>query len=301
MSSFTVMETESPSLPLKLVAQWIGHFGRLAGKDAETAFKRYSWARLLGGPPPPTLRVRQDYEPQWRKFGGLPVLTMNPRAYPPARDLVYIHGGGYSLPMLNEHWWLIASLANTLQARTHLIRYRVAPWAKAPQTVPEVIGAYRELVDHLHYSGELNTEYANPVVLAGDSAGGGLAIVVTEQMIKAGQRPPDHVVLFSPWVDLENSNPQFDDFAEDDPYLSRENCEYVAERYRGDWALSDPRVSPLYADPRGMPPMTLTVGTNEAFFPQICDFAEMTASYGIDTAMFVAVGGFHVFPILPRL
>jgi acetyl esterase/lipase len=298
MAELVVVETGKPSSRLNAAVGWLARAGKLADEDPLVAYHRLTRLRVLKGVPSPPPRIRSDYEPIWRKFAGLKVLTLEPKAYAPARDIIYLHGGGYIAPMIFGHWFLLADLANSLQARLHLVRYPLAPDSTADKTVPAVTQMYRELIHHLEDHGQLNRLNNNPVVLAGDSAGGGLAVVVAGELKGTAIHQPDHLVLFSPWVDLTDSNPEFDAFGKNDPFVWRTACEYAAEEYRGAWELNDPRVSPIFGDPTGLPALTMVVGTRESFFPEVRDFARLAAKKNVDTALFIAVGGFHVFPIV---
>jgi acetyl esterase/lipase len=147
------------------------------------------YVRLKQAPSPATRRVRQDFLPTWGKFGGLAVLTMEPFAFPAARDLVYFPGGGF---MTRSHWGLVADLANRLQARTHIV--------PGNNSVERVAGSYSELVASwferpgaiVHGDSVPGAIVFGAIVIAGDGGGAELAEALSESAL--AEPKPDFII-----------------------------------------------------------------------------------------------------------
>ncbi len=166
--------------------------------------------------------------------------------------ILYLHGGGYTMGSPTSHRPLIAGLAKQTGCRILALDYRLAPEHPCPAGTEDVVTAYRWLRKECH----------KRVFIAGDSAGGGLAVSATCLIRDAGDPLPDGVILLSPWVDLTNSAASIGKGSDVD-YLKVNNIERMAPVYAGDLARDDPRVSPLFADLSGFPPVLLQAGGDE--------------------------------------
>ena len=138
------------------------------------------------------------------------------------------------------------------------------------------------------------------MVLAGDSAGGGLALAVAMGVRDAGGPQPSHLVLLSPWVDLTTSAPGTVEAGVHDPWLNVENVPV----YAGYWAgsaddLARPEVSPGLADVTGLPPTLMMCGTRDILFPACQLLADRAAQRDWDCTFVVEPGLMHVYPLLP--
>ena len=304
MANLVVVETPRPSLPLTVTSHLLARSAHPYGLDKEllAGHANQHWYRRQEATATP--HVRRDFEPTWQRLNGLAVLTMEPRWFEPETDVVYFYGGGFTQPLDESHWWLLEALGHALAARIHLVKHPLAPEYTADVTVPAVTGAYQELAAQIREHWAKTTTHSTPtparLVLAGDASGGGLALVVAEA-VRGTDAAPDHLVLLSPWLDMTVSHPEFDEFGVHDPYISRASASADAADYRGGWELDDPRLSPAFSEATGLPPVTVVTGTNEALFPEIRDWAEKAAARGNDVALFVAQGGFHLFPTAVKL
>ncbi|MGB0191717.1 MAG: alpha/beta hydrolase, partial [Nocardioides sp.] len=138
---------------------------------------------------------------------GFPVHTITKRGSTPRRTVLYLHGGGYTAPLDPFHVRYAARLAAALDARVLLPDYPLAPehtWADSHDALVELAAALTS---------------QGPTVVAGDSAGGGLALAVAQSLRDRGGAQPTHLLLHSPWVDLTTSTPATAWFARRDPWL----------------------------------------------------------------------------------
>jgi acetyl esterase/lipase len=170
--------------------------------------------------------------------------------------------------------------------------YRLAPEAPYPAALHDVLDA----VDALRDQG------VSPSLLwlAGDSAGGGLALVTLLAMRDRGQTMPAGALLLSPWVDLTDAcvDVQMDN---EHDYLCTPLLEMAREHYVGDVSLTDPLISPVFGDFRGLPPLLIQVGGAEIFLPQVQRLVERARAGGVEVVLEVQSGMVHVFQAFAML
>jgi monoterpene epsilon-lactone hydrolase len=168
--------------------------------------------------------------------------------------ILYIHGGGFVSCSAATHRPITASLARRTRAAVFSANYRLAPEVPFPAALDDVVATYEWLVSETRGS---------PVAIAGDSAGGGLALSLAVHARDAGLPAPACVVGFSPWTDLAGRGASLRENDGRDPMFRPENIPAFASLYLGRISADDPRVSPVYADLRGLPPLLLQVASTE--------------------------------------
>ena len=223
-------------------------------------------------------------------LGGVPAVRLTP---PDAGDgvLLYLHGGGYGGGSPRSHSELAARLARTANAVAVLPEYRLAPEHPFPAALDDATAAYRALLDEV--GGD-----ASRIVLAGDSAGGGLSVAICVALRDAGEPLPRALVLLSPWLDLTCTSPSWDSRFEGDPVLDH-SLRDTAERYLDGADARDPFCSPLFADLSGLPPTLVLVGTHEILYDDSVSFAESASEQGVDVELEIGHELIHVWPIFP--
>ena len=187
---------------------------------------------------------------------GFPVFTFAPKggAKPGAPHLLYLHGGGYVMPITPLHWNAVAKLCEELGASATVPLYPLAPEVTVDQTLPAMRSLYSELAVR-HGAG-------NTTVL-GDSAGGGMALALTQGINASDGNLPSSVVLFSPWLDASASGEGQEEIESKDRMLSTSGLEACGTRYAGKLPLTDTRVSPLFGPLDHLPPMAIFAGTSD--------------------------------------
>jgi monoterpene epsilon-lactone hydrolase len=168
--------------------------------------------------------------------------------------VLHFHGGGFVMASPDTHAGLCSWLARASSGRVLSVDYRLAPEHPFPAATEDARAGYRWLLDQ--------GIDARRVVLAGDSAGGGLALGLAVHARDAGLPAPAGLVLLSPWVDLTTSSDSTLANAAVDPILSPVLCQHWATLYAGD-QLADPAASPLFADLSDLPPTIVQVGARE--------------------------------------
>lgn len=171
--------------------------------------------------------------------------------------LLYLHGGGYVIGSPRSHRHLVAAIAGAAGLRALVPEYRLAPEHPFPAALDDAVAAYRWLV------GQAGVAPAR-IVIGGDSAGGGLTISTLLALRDAGDPLPAAAVCLSPWVDLSFSLPSCQPGATADPVLDAQVVRAMAQAYLDRCDARQPLASPLFADLRGLPPLLIQVGGNEA-------------------------------------
>ena len=209
--------------------------------------------------------------------GGVPAeWIMTPQATA-ERVILYLHGGGYTTGSVNTHRELISRLSRAAGARVLAIDYRLGPEHPFPAAVEDATTAYRWLLE--------NGVEPTRIVIAGDSAGGGLTVAALVALRDAGNPLPAAGVCLSPWVDLEGIGESMTTKAEVDPMVQRDHLLAMAKAYLGDANPRTPLAAPLYADLTGLPPLLIHVGTAETLLDDSTRLAERARSAGVDVVL----------------
>ncbi|WP_203642064.1 alpha/beta hydrolase [Levilactobacillus andaensis] len=187
-----------------------------------------------------------------RVFGGR-LLTAASGAPLPQHVLLF-HGGAYTMQGIDSHRQLMETLINEANLRITYVDYPLVPEATVDETVVFAMRAYSYL----------RAQYPDDqFFLMGDSAGGGLALTLLQQL-KLHQEPlPAGTILVSPWTDLSMMNPDLQAAAKHDPYLTLATLKKIGFEYAGDHPVTDPVVSPIYGTFDDLGPVQLYYGTNE--------------------------------------
>jgi epsilon-lactone hydrolase len=222
------------------------------------------------------------------EIDGLRAEWVRPPESRPDRVLLYLHGGGYMLGSLNTHRELVARLARALGANALHVDYRLAPENPFPAAVDDATAAYRWLL--------ASGVAPRSITIAGDSAGGGLALATLLALRDAGEPLPAAYVGLSPWTDLEGTGDSAQAGAVDDPMISGPGIRVTGELYLGGADPRTPLASPLYGDFAGLPPMLILVGTREVLLDDSTRLAERARAAGVDVELEVWQDLIHVWP-----
>lgn len=211
----------------------------------------------------------------------------------PAGTLLYLHGGGYFQGSPVTHRRLVAALCVAGGVQCLSVEYRLAPENPFPAAVEDALAAYRWLISPL--GGDEDPER---VIVAGDSAGGGLSAALLVALRDAGDPLPAGAYLISPWTDLAGTGESMQTRAEADPFIDPAQSPNAAARYAGDTELTHPLMSPLYADLTGLPPLLIHVGDAEVLLDDSTRLAQNAIVAGVPVDLQIWDGAFHVFQML---
>ncbi|MHC4481536.1 MAG: alpha/beta hydrolase [Planctomycetota bacterium] len=220
-------------------------------------------------------------------IGDMYAEWLQPREARRDRALLYLHGGGYVMGSCETHRALAARIAVSGGAPALLINYRVAPEHPFPAALEDAQTAY----------GWLLASGIEPprIALAGDSAGGGLALALALSLRDGAGPPPAGIACLSPWVDLTVSGESMTTGAKADPLITRQASVLNASRYAGQHDPAAPLISPLFADLRGLPPLLIQVGQHEVLLSDSERLAEQARQSGVDATLEVWSGMWHVW------
>lgn len=205
------------------------------------------------------------------------------------RAVLYLHGGGFQFGSSRSHGPLAAALAAASDADVFVLDYRRAPEHPFPAALDDATAALRALVEE---------RGPDNVVVAGDSAGGGIVFATLLAAREAGVPAPLGAVAFSPWVDLTQSGSTIADRAARDPLVTKDQLDANAAAYLGDGDRTNPLASPLYGDLAGLPPALVQVGTEEILFDDTERLAEKIRAAGGRIEVQIEDGMPHVHQIL---
>lgn len=207
------------------------------------------------------------------------------------RVILYCHGGGYTSGGLGFSKVLASKLTRATGMDTLAFDYRLAPEHPYPAAVEDALTAW----GHLESLGIAPGD----IVLAGDSAGGNLALVLCLKLREAGRGLPGALLLMSPWTDMTASGESLRGRAGIDPVLTPEYMYAVREAYAGGLDPSDCLLSPLLADFAGFPPALIQVGTHEILYSDAERLAERMLAAGADCRLEVWENMWHDFQMYP--
>ena len=205
--------------------------------------------------------------------------------------ILYCHGGGYTSGNLGYARVLASKLAHVTGYDVLSFEYRLAPEHPYPAAVEDALRAW----DHLMLLGY----GAQDIILAGDSAGGNLALVLCLRLRGAGRRLPGGLVLFSPWTDMTMSGPSYGERAAIDPMLTANYIDAVRRAYAAGEDFSHPELSPLFGDLSGFPRTLVQVGNHEILFSDAQRLAEALRRQNVPARLEVSEGMWHVFQMFP--
>jgi acetyl esterase/lipase len=214
-------------------------------------------------------------------------------AIPPDNDgdvIIYCHGGGFCVGSADGRRKLGGHIAKHLRALVVIMDYRLAPEHPFPAAIEDSVSVYLAL--HAEHSG------TGRILMAGDSAGGNLAIVTALKLRDLGEPLPAGIIAFSPWVDMEVSGESIETNASTDTLVNRPMLEGMVATYLADASPINPLANPLKADLAGLPPVYVNAGSSEALLSDTTRFADAAKAAGVNVTVSIVEGMQHVFPCL---
>lgn len=230
----------------------------------------------------------------WEPFSlsGMNAAWVRPnRGHDRRHAILYCHGGGYTSGNLGYSRPIASKLAAVTGYEVLSFEYRLAPEHPYPAAVEDAIRAWNHLM-YLGYG-------ARDIVVAGDSAGGNLALVLTHRLKAMGRRLPAALILMSPWTDMTASGRSYQERAELDPSLTLEYIQAVRGAYAHGEDWTSPYLSPLFGDFSGFPPVLIQAGTHEILLSDSVRLRDRLVAAGIPCRLEVWNGMWHVFQMFP--
>lgn len=219
-------------------------------------------------------------------IAGLSAELLTPEGADQARALLYLHGGGYCVGSSRSHRALAAKLASAIGCPALVPDYRLAPEHRFPAAVDDAVKAYRHLLGEGVEPGR--------IVIAGDSAGGGLTIATAIAIRDSGLPQPGCLFAISPWVNLAQTGAAYAAVLHD-PMLTREGLQAMADAYLQGEGPHHPLASPALADLRELPPMLIHVGGEEILLSDAALLAERAGLAGVEVTLNIWPEMIHVW------
>ena len=229
--------------------------------------------------------------------GGVNVCHFFPEKFSlPQKMIIYLHGGGYVMGSSRSHRPLLERLCLAFEGSVYSIDYSLAPEAPFPIALNEVLGVYKQIL--------LAGKSAKKIVIAGDSAGGGLALASLVNFREEGLEMPACGILISPWTDLAITGESVISCASSDPIVKRDALSEFGAMYLGGALPTTPLASPLYANFNGLCPLLVQVGGSEVLLDDSLRLQQKLESAAVTSELQVwddVVHAWHLFaPILEK-
>jgi acetyl esterase/lipase len=251
------------------------------GTPVEELRRRYASLAAEFGPPPADVLVERAH------LGQVKGEWVRVSETVPQRLLLYFHGGGFIAGSPQSHRSLIAKLCRVGGAAALSLDYRLGPEFPFPACLRDAVDAYRFLISKAYPP--------ESVVLAGDGAGGGLAVATMMAIRNGGLPMPAGLVALSPWADLTLSGWSIMENAESDPTLSWDLLFVSARHYLNGANPADPYASPIYGSMRDFPPIMIHAGSSEILRDDASRLGELAAASNVPVSVEVYDGMGHLF------
>ena len=270
----------------------------MASPQLQTVIQKVK--EMMGNPPASLEEFRVGFETFSAQFlvskdttstpvnaGGVPAEWISTPGAANDRVVLYLHGGGYVLGSVNTHREMLIRLSRAASARVLALNYRLAPEHPFPAAVEDAAAAYRWLLSQ--------DVKPNRIVVAGDSAGGGLTVAALVAIREAKLPVPAAGVCLSPWVDLEGIGESMTSKAKIDPMVQKEGLLGMASLYLNGKDPRTPLAAPLYADLKGLPPLLIHVGEAETLLDDATRLTERAKAAGVKVNLEVWPEMVHVW------
>lgn len=226
------------------------------------------------------------------KLGGVPVQWVVPGKAEAKGVILYCYGGGYVYGSPSEDLAITARLAAFTRRKVCAVHYRRAPEHPFPAPREDALAVYRALLE----------ARIGPIVVAGESAGGNLALALIHVLAAQGLPLPVAAGLLSPWCDLTHTGDTIATLDGADPIIDGASGLAFARAYANGRPLDDPAISPLFAAvPKGFPPTLITTGTRDLLLSDCARLSTKLRQAGVAAELRVWEGMWHVFEYYAEL
>ena len=222
-------------------------------------------------------------------IGQMAAEWLIPDQAPENKVIFYVHGGGYVSGSVNDHRAIIAKFAKNTGVKCLLYEYRLAPEHPYPAALDDSVEAYRWILS-------LGFDPAS-VVVAGESAGGGLALALLLVLQHNNIPLPAAAVALSPWTDLTCSGDSYRTKNHRSP-APTDSWHVFGKHYRADHPADHPFISPLFGDLKGLPPLLINAGVDDELFDDGRLFAQKAEEQGVKVVFRAGHRQIHCYPLL---
>ena len=236
--------------------------------------------------------IQRVFDCQKNVIDGHPVWTIQPKKGTPTNHILFFHGGAYVQTFTYFHWRFIAQIVLTQGCAVHAPNYPLAPQSKANETIHMTLRTYQHI---------LAQDSCEKIILMGDSAGGGLALALTQLIRDQELCPPVHTIMLSPWLDIRLNNPVIPEIDKVDPLLKVEGLIEAGRSYAGELPPDHPFVSPITGNLENLPPISIFIGTHDILYPDCVKLKNELQALGNQGIYYEAEGMLHDWVLYPLL
>ena len=234
--------------------------------------------------------IADDVRVEAVDLGGVPGEWSDVPGAEDSRVLLFFHGGGYCSGSIVSHRRMVTEAGRKAGCRTLAVDYRLAPEHPFPAALEDALKAWRFLREHGIAAGD--------IAVSGDSAGGGLTVALLENLRDAAMELPGCAWLVSPWTDLTLSGSTLASKEAVDPIIHEGYLRELVEAYLSEGMdRRDPRVSPLFANLSGLPPLLIQVGSEEALLADATRLASSAGAAQVAVTLEVWPHMIHAWPL----
>jgi acetyl esterase/lipase len=238
------------------------------------------------------IKPPKDFQIDTMVVNNVPVIWLNHKTHCSSRVILYLHGGGYAIGSNYTHLELAARIARAAKAQVVMAEYRLAPEHPYPAALEDAYSVYQYLLGERIAS--------NKIIVAGDSAGGGLSVALLQYIRDKGTDKPAGAVCLSPWLDLSCSMSSLSPIRDQDPLVTAERILYFANHYAGNSDRTEPGLSPFFGELNDLPPILIQVGEAEILLPECQMFSHKANNLGATVHLQVWPEMFHVWQFAAR-
>lgn len=234
-------------------------------------------------------RIPEDVSIIRLNIGGIPAEWIVPAGAPAEKVILYTHGGGYVSGSCSDHRAFVSKFAKNAGFKTLLFEYRLAPEHPFPAAVEDSMAVYAWLQD--------NGLDPKNILIAGESAGGGLCLALLLAIKDKNLEMPAAAVAISPWTDLSCSSDSYTTQNRRSP--APMNSWFVfSKHYAGEHSVQNPWISPLFGDLKGLPPLFINSGDSDELYEDGEKFHRKAVEAGVASSFRRGKGMLHCYPLL---
>jgi len=230
---------------------------RLINVKSRLENSRFTDSMQKANVPEPPARLLKGIDLGMQRVNGRKVFTLSAQNTNPKKHILFFHGGAYVLNFTIVHWKFIARLAKESDCAVVAPDYPLLPKYSYKERLAMGEQVYKDLLKQVS---------ADDIILMGDSAGGNLALSLSQKLLAAGIARPSQIILLSPWLDVSMSNPQMQQVSKRDPVLPLGD-NIVGRLHAGDKDMKDFLISPLYGPVKGLGKISVFTGTDDILNP----------------------------------
>lgn len=277
----------SPSLESRLIQFFMGLFGMKRAMEKRIVNNTY---KKEPATIPKSILKRSSVEVE--ELMGRMVWIVSPKNFETKTTILFLHGGAYFANITPMHWQLINKLLDITNSTFVVPDYPLAPESTCIDTYQ-----FLEVV----YSRLISDHPSKRLVFMGDSAGGGLALGFAQKIRNEDMKQPEHIILFSPWLDVSMANPDILQYDKLDKILSVSGLKIAGKKYSGELNVTDFWVSPIYGSFTNLGKISIFIGTNEVFIADARKIKQLLESQNIDFNYFEYLAMFHDWVVVTSL